>query len=32
MHGQNGGRNSEYVSEGVPIESMGTAVEEVLST
>ena len=31
MHGQSGGRSSEYRSTGVPIECMGRAVE-VLST
>jgi hypothetical protein len=31
MHGHSGGRSSEYVSTGVPIECMGTTVEGVLS-
>jgi hypothetical protein len=31
MHGQSGGRSSEYVSMGVPIECMGTAMEGVMS-
>ena len=31
MHGQSGGRSSEYRSTGVPIECMGRAVEGVLS-
>jgi len=31
MHGQSGRRSSEYVSMGVPLECMGTAVEGVLS-
>ena len=30
MHGQKGGRSSEYVSAGVSIECTGTAVEGVL--
>jgi len=31
MHGYSGGRSSEYVSMGVPIEYIGRAVEGVLS-
>jgi hypothetical protein len=31
MHGQSGGRSAEYVSMGVRIECMGTAMEGVLS-